>query len=133
MFETLDAERALFEGRVQGIAAVISPEEKPPQGLAGLLDWRFQGAISRGIASGFLTGRAGECAYLPLTRAGKTYHVLLIGSARGAVSAESIKALRKNLASLKLARVGVSRADWNAASDEFFSKNLKGTGICILR
>jgi hypothetical protein len=132
-FESLDAERALFDGRVQGLVAVISPDEKPPQGLAGLLDWRFQGAISEGLAKGFLTGRAGECAYLPLKRAGKTYHVLLIGSSRGAIPADSLKALRKNLVSLKLSRLGISRADWNAASDDYFSKNLKGTGICILR
>jgi hypothetical protein len=144
-FEALEAERALFEGRVQGLIAVITPDEKPPQGLAGLLDWRFQGAISKGLAHGFLTGRAGECAYLPVTRAGTTYHMLLVGAGsvgsgsdaydggRGAIPTESLKALKKNLSSLKLARLGISRADWNGPSDEFFAKNLKGTGLCILK
>ena len=132
--ETLEAEQALFEGRVQGLIAVITPGERPPQGLAGQLDWRFQGAISHCLQNGFLSARTGECAYLPLKRAGTTYHVLLIGSdSRGTVPLESIKALKKNLASLKLPRLGLSRGDWNAATNEFFAKNLKGVGLCILR
>jgi hypothetical protein len=135
-FESLEAEHALFEGRVQGLIALIAPDEKPPRGLAGLLDWRFQGAISQGLAHGFLTGEAGECTYLPLTRAGQTYHVILVGagsSSRGTIPADSLKSLKKNLGSLKLQRLGISRADWDAASDDFFSKNLKGTGLCILK
>jgi hypothetical protein len=133
-FETIDAERALFEGRVHGLVAVITPGERPLQGLAGSLDWRFQGAISRCLENGFLTGQTGECAYVPLTRAGTTYHLLLVGSnERGPVPQDSIKALKKNIASLKLSRLGISRGDWNAASDDFFSKNLKGVGVCILR
>jgi hypothetical protein len=133
--ETLEPGQALFEGRVQGLVAVLGSHERPPRGLAGLLDWRFQGVISRAIARGFLTGEAGECAYLPVTRAGTTYHLLLVGSgaSRAAVPAESLKALKKNLASLKLARMGISRADWGSAADESLAKNLKGTGICILR
>lgn len=133
-FETLEAERALFDGRVQGLIAVITPGERPLQGLAGSLDWRFQGAISSFLENGFLTGQTGECVYLPLVRAGTTYHVLLVGSdARGPVPQDSIKALKKNLVSLKLSRLGLSRGDWHAATDDFFAKNLKGIGVCILR
>ncbi len=132
--ESVDADQALFDGRVQGLVAVITPEERPLQGLAGLLDWRFQGALSRFLEKGFLTGATGECAYVPLTRAGTTYHVVLVGvDARGPVPVESAKQLKKNLASLKLNRLGLSRADWNGASDDYLSRNLKGAGLCILR
>jgi len=48
--------------------------------LAGLLDWRFQGVISGFLGSGFLTGRTGECAYLPVERGGVTYHLVLVGA-----------------------------------------------------
>ena len=44
-----------------------------------------------------------------------------------------VKQLKKNLASLKLNRLGLSRADWNGASDDYLSRNLKGAGLCILR
>lgn len=129
-----DPAQALFEGQVQGLIAMIIPDEKPPQGLAGLLDWRFQGAISRGLERGFLTGRSGECAYLPLTRAGRTYHVLLVGAAeRGPIPESSLKALKKNLASLKLDRLGISRADCGASSGDSLAKHLKGSEVCLLR
>jgi len=64
--------------------------------LAGLLDWRFQGVISGFLGSGFLTGRTGECAYLPVERGGVTYHLVLVGAdSRGPLPADSLKALKK--------------------------------------
>jgi hypothetical protein len=133
-FETLEAEHALFDGRVQGLVTVITPTERPLQGLAGLLDWRFQGAISRFLETGFLTGRTGEFAYLPIERGGSVYHLLLVGAdTRSAISQDAVKTLKKNLSTLKLSRLGISRDDWNGAPDEFFTKNLKGTGVCLLR
>ncbi len=116
------------------MVTIITPDERPLQGLAGLLDWRFQGAISRFLESGFLTGRSGEFAYLPIARAGSTYHLLLVGAdERGPVPAETLKTLKKNLSTLKLTQLGLSRGDWGDAPYYFFAKNLKGTGLCILR
>lgn len=42
------------------LVANVTREERPPQGVAGLVDWRLAGRISRLIQRGFLTGELGE-------------------------------------------------------------------------
>jgi len=39
--------------------------ERPPKGVAGLVDWRLVGRISRLVASGFVTGALGETLLVP--------------------------------------------------------------------
>lgn len=129
----MDAENALFEGKINGLIATFRSDQRPLQGLAGLLDWRFLGAISKYLKSGFLTGKLGECAYLPLTRAGHTYHVLLVGVGTAEESsmglpAESASALKKNLTSLKIEKIGASRSDLGKGISA-----LKGAPVCIVR
>lgn len=40
-------------------------DERPPHGVAGLLDWRLAGRLSRLALRGFATGRLGEVLMLP--------------------------------------------------------------------
>ncbi len=47
------------------VLAALFAEERPPRGLAGLLDWRLGGKLSRLCQSGFLTGAEGELVLLP--------------------------------------------------------------------
>jgi hypothetical protein len=47
------------------IAAYLVEGERPPQGVAGLLDWRLAGKISELIQSGFATGKLGEVVLVP--------------------------------------------------------------------
>src|SRR6185295_143107 len=46
---------------VVGLAA----DERPPHGVAGLVDWRLSGRVSRLIASGFARGEIGEVLLVP--------------------------------------------------------------------
>ena len=136
--EAADADLALFNGQIQGLVATFRSGERPLTGLAGLLDWRFQGAISQCLKQGALTGNEGECVYFPVTRRGTTYHLILAGigsQAKGAgpLPAETLRVLKKNLASLKIANIGFSRSDLGGVSDDYFSKNLKGIPVCVLR
>ena len=66
----LNAEEALFGSAdtspLDGLVATFHANERPLQGLAGWLDWRFQGAISSYLRAGALTGREGEYAYTPM-------------------------------------------------------------------
>lgn len=135
-----EADEALFEGKLQGLVVTCFENERPLRGLAGLLDWRFQGAISQCLKVGAVTGRAGEVVYMPMTRIGKTYHLILVGGGeipseaqdRSKIPAESLKALQKNLSSLKLGRLGVSRADFGGVDEAFFGKNLKGISLEVV-
>lgn len=103
------------------------------------MDWRFQGAISEFIREGALTGKPGECAYIPFTRNGTTYHLILAGAGhsqspgvRAVVPAETWRAVQKNLSLLKLERIGISRTDFGNVSEEFLSKNIKGVPLWIV-
>lgn len=80
----LTSEQAFFEGECRVLVATIHEDERPLQGLAGLLDWRLRGAISQFVRRGVVTGKTGEVVYLPWQLAGRAEserlrHVLLLG------------------------------------------------------
>jgi hypothetical protein len=114
-----DAADALFAGELRGVVAALPRNERPLQGLAGLLDWRFGGAISRYLREGAIRGEPGELCYFPLRLGGREYHLLLAGAGdspapgqRKLLPRESVAAVRENLRALKLTRMGISRQDW---------------------
>ena len=132
------AERALIEGDFNCLVVTFYQNERPPSGLAGILDWYFQGALSYYLRSNAIKGEAGECVYLPLTRHGSTFHILLAGSGhspqpgkRGAVPAATLHALKKNLLALHPPKVGISKSDFGNAGPEFFSKHFEGVPLWI--
>lgn len=47
------------------IVSMLASDERPPHGVAGLLDFRLAGRISRLIENGFATGRVGEVLLVP--------------------------------------------------------------------
>lgn len=47
------------------LVAGLSVEDRPPRGVAGLVDWRLAGRVSRLVASGFVTGARGEVLMIP--------------------------------------------------------------------
>lgn len=107
--------RALFEGVADAWILSLSALDRPPRGLAGILDWHLHGWISRSIQNGIFSGDEGECAYLPAQHQGRTLHLLLTG--RGStissqrLSPSTLKVLQKNLLSLGRSSWGVSAQD----------------------
>lgn len=47
------------------LIACLSEGQRPPQGVAGLVDWRMAGRISRLLKSDFADGRVGEVLLIP--------------------------------------------------------------------
>ncbi|MFO7180124.1 MAG: M17 family peptidase N-terminal domain-containing protein [Pseudomonadota bacterium] len=47
------------------LVAALVEGERPPRGVAGLVDFRLAGRLSGLIASGFVTGRLGEVLLVP--------------------------------------------------------------------
>ncbi len=47
------------------LVALLPEGERPPRGVAGLIDWRGGGRVSEVLASAFVTGAAGETLLLP--------------------------------------------------------------------
>ena len=54
-------------------------DERPLRGPAGLLDWRLNGAISREIINGRITGQFKETVIIPSSRWIQSPKILLIG------------------------------------------------------
>lgn len=128
-----------FSGEIEGLVVTCYENERPLQGLAGKLDWYFAGSISQALRSGTIVGKPGECAYMPLSRGGRTYHTLVIGAGstpqagkRTRVPDESLRILKKNLTTLGLDPVGVSRSDFGDVDDDFFMRHLSGAAIHVL-
>jgi hypothetical protein len=130
--EQISAEEAFIDHKVGALVATINENERPLLGLAGLLDWRFQGAISACLRAGAITGKVGECVYFPVTKNGKLFKLLLLGvGTHPTVTAEILKPLQKNLTNLKLISVGVSRKDFGNPPEELFTKNFKGIPLRV--
>lgn len=131
-------ERALFENQVQGIAVAFYENERPPQGLAGIMDWYVRGAISRCVQKGAISGKVGECTYFPFSRNGATFHLILAGAGaspnpgeRKALPSETIHTLTQNLSSLGLNKVGISKEDFGGVSSDTLFRSLKGVPLWI--
>src|SRR5580692_11849338 len=57
--------RRMDEPTVELCACTLWSDERPLRGFAGLLDWRLGGRLSALLASGFVTGEAGEALLVP--------------------------------------------------------------------
>jgi hypothetical protein len=47
------------------LVASLASDERPPHGVAGLVDWRLAGQVSKLLESGFATGELGEVVLIP--------------------------------------------------------------------
>jgi len=63
----------------QLVGAGLFEDERPLRGSAGLLDWRLNGAISREIINGRITGQFKETVIIPSSKRIKSPKILLIG------------------------------------------------------
>lgn len=61
---TLPSLRKLDLCGTEVLVCGLSSDERPPHGVAGLVDWRLNGRVSRLIQSGFATGEIGEVLLL---------------------------------------------------------------------
>jgi hypothetical protein len=62
---TLPSLRKLDLSGTEVLVAGLTSDERPPQGVAGLVDWRLAGRISRVLKSGFVSGALGEVLLVP--------------------------------------------------------------------
>lgn len=134
----LPAERVLFEGHAKAVVVQLAENERPPLGLAGILDWYFQGQISKMLRLGSVSGKKGECAYLPVVKNGVLYQLFLAGGgpsdapgARGALPSETLQKLNRNLVGLKLPKVILSKGDLGDLSPEALQRQFKGVSSWI--
>ena len=56
---------ALDQADAEALCLFVSEDERPLTGLAGLVDWRLSGRLSRMIRAGLVIGAAGEALLTP--------------------------------------------------------------------
>lgn len=71
--------RALDQIGTEILVAGLAEDERPPHGVAGLVDWRLAGRISRLMKQGFATGQLGEVVMVPAKPRLPFEKVLLFG------------------------------------------------------
>ena len=62
---TLPQLRKLDLSGTEVLVCAIAEGERPPKGVAGLVDWRLVGRISRLVVSGYVRGALGETLLVP--------------------------------------------------------------------
>jgi hypothetical protein len=60
--------RRLDEAGTEVLVCCLAADERPPRGVAGLVDWRLGGRISHLLESGYFTGKTGEIGLVPGAR-----------------------------------------------------------------
>ena len=75
---------ALDQADAEALCLFVSEDERPLTGLAGLVDWRLSGRLSRMIRAGLVIGAAGEALLTPpgMRLAFKKLFVFGLGGAR---------------------------------------------------
>jgi hypothetical protein len=158
IFRGLDACNPVVKGLLRNryASAVIccAQNERPLQGLAGELDWQLQGALSRMIRWGRITGEKGECVLFPIRApqasfaknpappSERIFQLILLGigptarpGERHSLPVESLSLLRSNLKRLSLPLIGVSLSDFGLSSEAENSQKLtqlfQGVALCI--
>jgi hypothetical protein len=103
---------ALDDSNVEVVACAIWRDERPMRGLAGLLDWRLAGRVSRLLRERFMKGELGEVLCLPGRPRLVFDKVVVIGAGeRGAFDEAAFRtatgALLRTLEGLKVERAVV--------------------------
>lgn len=79
----------------------VFADERPLQGLAGLMDWRRSGRISGLVRSGFCTGAAGERVLMPGSAGLPVERVVLVGlGPRGEFDKDAARRVAGDLVSI---------------------------------
>ena len=71
--------RALGAAPADAIACGLYEDERPMRGVAGVLDWRLGGRLSKLLEDRYLTGKSGEVMLVPGTSRLPFAKVLLFG------------------------------------------------------
>jgi hypothetical protein len=124
---------ALDEVCDDAMVALICADDRPPRGLAGLIDWRTDGTISRMTAGGKIGGEYGECVLFSTNNRVSCGFILFFGLGRrkdltierlrgaGAmVGGKLLKASVKRFA-LGMPPIDEDRISWNDAMAVFLS------------
>ncbi|MBI3554645.1 MAG: hypothetical protein HY074_00095 [Deltaproteobacteria bacterium] len=112
----------------------IFEDQRPLKGVAGALDWRLKGFLSRFVMNGHITGAHDEFVYVPIKHQGDVRHLMLVGlgAERGRRQSEVMLAnLAQRVCAMNFKRVAVSRSSFPFLDESRIKKALKGVEVEI--
>ena len=125
------------------LVAAVPSDVLPPRGVAGQVDWKTRGLVSRLIERGAVSSALGELTYVPLTpavmpAADEPFHLILVGVGQSENGRPGIESARKALSAaakaapgLGVDSVGLSRADFGDLAEADIRKAFKGMELWI--
>lgn len=133
------ADEALFERSADALVLTTVRNERPLCGLAGRMDWRFQGLISQALRQGAITGAEGEFAYIPVAPHGRKMHLFFLGmgdssqpGARSTPPAALWSQLARACKNLRVSQAVLSRTDLGKPSLDEIQKQMKGITTWVI-
>lgn len=119
----------------------IYEDQRPLKGIAGALDWRLKGFLSRFVLGGRISGTRNEFVYVPVRHREAMRHLLLVGlgsssdsqSASPKEHGELLSQLAKTISNLKFGTVALSRSSFPFLEETQIRKALKGVDVEFTR
>ncbi|MBK7861742.1 MAG: peptidase M17 [Archangiaceae bacterium] len=92
---------------VDALCVFLTDDDRPLQGMAGYLDWRMCGALSRVLLGGFFKGDRGEQLLMPTSGGISTVKLFAVGAGSSKSLDASTLGLLLESSALMLKRAGV--------------------------
>lgn len=138
VMESLDA-----LGDVEALCVFVGEDERPLKGIAGYLDWRMCGGLSRVLVSEFFKGEAGDCLLLPSAGRIAIPRVFVCGAGPAGKLKENLGSLMTSAAdrltrakiqsvALELPATGSDEAERVRVIRERFLPKFKGERVAVL-
>lgn len=129
---------------VEALCVFVGEDERPLRGVAGYVDWRLCGALSRVLLSEFFAGAAGDCLLLPAHGRLAIPRIFVCGTGPAATLKEGVGTLmtsaadRLTRAKVRSVAVEVPRGEGLADAErarlvrERFLPKFKGDRVALL-
>ena len=116
------------------LICAIHENQRPLKGVAGELDWRLGGFLSRFVIAGRISGAKSEFTYIPISRNKALRHLLLVGlgtieNAETETGDKILKTLAKTVHDLKFSKIAISRSSFPSFADTNIKKAFKGIDV----
>lgn len=110
----------------------IYEDQRPLKGVAGRLDWRLRGFLSKFVMQGRIQGKHKEFVYIPIKHQGRIRHLMVVGlgaAAADAGDADLLEDLAKTVGNLHFQSVALSRSSFGFATEAAIKKHFKGIEV----
>lgn len=126
----------LDQESVQALGTTLYQNERPLQGVAGLVDWHFPKILSGFVRSGAISGREGELICVPVVYRERPVRILLLGNGsnsrpgdRPKVADSALKTLAEGALKMRIETLALSAADFGLKAKKEIESIFRGINL----